>query len=125
MNDVESNSWKLSFIKGSAVVLFGLSFSIFVFLVGLFGWFNNFNYAPELWFQYSGGIMLAFLLFVDYWVYKMTNSVNDLESCPPHAVEIKDAFRPFVTRLPPIAFIFTLLATLISAVGQIIFPLLN
>ena len=125
MNNLESNSWKREYIKGFIVVFFGLSFSIFAFFVGYLGWFNDLNYAPESWFQYCGVIMLAFLLFVDYWIYKMANSVNDLEFCPPYAVEIKDAFRPFVKIFQPIAFIFTLLATLISGLGQIIFPLFN
>lgn len=101
--------------------ILGFSCSLCILLVGWNGWLNVFGDKPEAWFQRSGSMMLVTLLIADYYVYRLSTDVNDLNMIPSHAVKTKDAYRPYIKILHPIAIVFTLLATVICGYGDLIF----
>ncbi|EOX4226655.1 MULTISPECIES: hypothetical protein [Vibrio] len=125
MDNEENNSWTNLYRKGILFSLTGFICVCLCFLIGWNGWFNFFDDKPALWFQRSGSIMLVFLVIADYHVYKMSNDVDDLDGCPPYAVQTKDKYRVFVRPLPAIASLLTLIATLVCGYGDLIYTVLS
>ena len=121
MDNVENDSWKKLYRNGMLFAILGFSCSIYFLFIGWNGWLNVFNDKPEIWFQRSGSIMLVSLLIADYYVYKLSSDVNDLDMIPGHAIRTKDAYRPYIKVLHPVAIILTLFATVICGYGELIF----
>ncbi|EPA3404210.1 hypothetical protein ACQ2GG_003473, partial [Vibrio cholerae] len=121
VSNVENNSWKNFYRNSMLIAILGFICSSCILLVGWNGWLNIFDDKPEAWFQRSGSMMLVTLLIADYYVYKLSSDVNDLDMIPAHAVQTKDAYRPYIKILHPMAIILTLLATIICGYGDLIF----
>jgi hypothetical protein len=116
-----NNSWANMYRNGLVIILFGFIVAIVLLLTGWYGWGNYFSDKPEIWFQRSGSMMTVVLLVSDYYVYKLSNDVGQMNMIPQHATKTKDAYRPYVKKLPYIAIFLTVLATFIWGYGDILY----
>lgn len=103
------------------IILIGFIASILILFAGWHGWVNYFSDKPEIWFQRSGSLMTVVLLFTDYYVYKLSSDVGQMDMIPNHAVKTKDAYRPYIKKLPYIAIFLTVLATFIWGYGDLVY----
>ncbi len=116
-----NNSWAIMYRNGFIIISLGFVISFFILLTGWYGWANCFSDKPEMWFQRSGSMMTVVLLVADYYVYKLSNDVGQMNMIPPHAVRTKDLYRPYVKKLPYIAIFLTVFATFIWGYGDLIY----
>ena len=119
MSNIENNSWRIFYFKGTFIILSGFVLSVFFFFSGWNSWFNYYNDLPQFWFQRSGSIMTAILLFSDYYVFKLSDDLKRVNMTPSFALKTKNTYRPYVRVFKYIAVFLTVLATLVWGYGDI------
>ncbi|MFQ3191576.1 MAG: hypothetical protein ACI936_002717 [Paraglaciecola sp.] len=116
-----NNAWSIMYRNGCVIIGLGFATSLLLMFAGWYGWANDFSDKPEVWFQRSGSLMTAVLLFSDYYVYKLSSDVGQINMIPPHAMNTKDTYRPYIRKLPYIAVFLTMVATFIWGYGDLIY----
>jgi hypothetical protein len=121
MSDIENNSWRVFYFKGTFIILVGFILSVFFLISGWNGWFNYYNDLPQLWFQRCGSIMTAILLLSDYYVFKLSDDVKTVNMVPSFALKTKDAYRPYIRVFQFVAVFLTVFTTVIWGYGDIVY----